>query len=362
MQTFDPRSVSRGVLLGLAAALLFGLSTPLAKLFVGSEAGEGPIQPVLLAGLLYLGSGVGLSAWWLVRRLKTPERSRALKKEELPYLAGAVVAGGMVAPACLMLGLSMTSAAGASLLLNLEGVLTAVIAWMVFKENCNRRVVAGMIAITASSVILTTGGQSGFALSWGSLLIVLACLGWAVDNNLTRQISQADAVQIALIKGLFAGAINLAVAILFLSPATPPPMTIASAMLVGFLGYGVSLALFVLALRHLGTARTSAYFSTAPFVGAAVSVIIFSEPLSLTLVGAACLMALGVYMHITEKHDHEHEHKLLVHEHEHRHDDHHQHEHSAGNPPGEPHSHLHAHETMVHSHPHFPDLHHRHEH
>jgi len=353
---FDPRIISRGALLGLAAALLFGLSTPLAKLFVGE------VQPVLLAGLLYLGSGIGLSVWWLARRLKNPERSRPLKREELPYLAGAVVAGGMVAPACLMLGLALTSAAGASLLLNLEGVLTAVIAWIVFKENCDRRVVAGMITITAGSAILTTSGQSGFVLSWGSLLIVLACLGWAVDNNLTRQISQADAVQIALIKGLFAGGSNLAVALLFLSPASPPLLTVASAMLVGFLGYGVSLALFVLAMRHLGTARTSAYFSTAPFVGAVLSVLIFAEPLSLSLVGAATLMALGVYLHVTERHEHEHSHERLVHEHEHVHDDHHQHEHSQGDPSGEPHSHPHAHDPLVHSHPHYPDLHHRHEH
>ncbi|MBZ0187744.1 MAG: DMT family transporter [Candidatus Obscuribacterales bacterium] len=348
--------MSQGVFFGLAAALLFGLSTPLAKLFIAD------IQPVLLAGLLYMGSGLGLSLWWLYKRLKTPERSRPIKRSELPYLTGAVICGGMISPALLMLGLSLTAASTASLLLNLEGVLTAVLAWVFFKENCNRRIVLGMIVITIGSIVLTTAGQTGFIMSGGAVLIALACLGWAVDNNLTRQISHADAVQIALVKGVAAGIVNLSIAIFLLTPQWPPLSVTFAAMLVGFLGYGVSLAFFVLALRHLGTARTSAYFSTAPFVGAVFAILLFGEPISLPLLIAFLLMGFGVWLHLSEKHEHRHEHEAIVHDHEHIHDEHHRHGYAEGDPQNEPHSHVHAHTPISHSHAHFPDLHHRHEH
>lgn len=351
-----PNKSPQGIIFGLLAALLFGLSTPLAKILTGD------VDPVLLAGLLYLGSGIGLSAWWIFKRRRQPQKHRALKRAELPWLAGAVVCGGILSPALLMVGLSLTMASTASLLLNLEGVLTALLAWVFWKENCDRRVVAGMFAITCGGILLSVAGQTGFAMSWGSLLICLACLGWAVDNNLTRHISAADATEIALIKGLVAGVVNLSIALAILGAKLPSLATIGSAMTIGFLGYGVSLALFVLALRHLGTARTGAYFSMAPFVGALVSVLVLKEPLTLELTAASLLMGLGLWLHLTEKHEHPHHHKLMVHEHEHVHDEHHQHEHSPADPPGEPHSHAHTHKPMSHSHPHFPDLHHRHDH
>lgn len=344
-----------GIAYGLLSALLFGLSTPFAKLLVGE------IEPLMLAALLYLGSGCGLSLLWLVKRMRSSERLNPIKPNELPWLIGAIAFGGIISPVLLMFGLSMTMGSTGSLLLNLEGVLTAVLAWVVFKEHCDRRIVSGMVAIALGGIVLSVAGQNGFELSWGCVLIVLACLGWAIDNNLTRQISHAEPLQIALTKGVCAGAVNLTLA-LSLSNSTPPPVTIASAMLVGFLGYGISLVLFVLALRYVGTARAGAYFSTAPFIGALAAIVLLREPISWNLAVAALLMGIGVYLHLSENHEHYHVHDELFHEHEHIHDEHHQHEHTDEDPPGEPHTHAHNHEPLAHAHAHFPDLHHRHEH
>jgi drug/metabolite transporter (DMT)-like permease len=343
------------VLYGLMSALLFGLSTPLAKLLVGE------VEPLMLAGLLYLGSGCGLSVLWLLKRLRSPERITPIKKSDLRWLLGSITFGGIISPALLMFGLSTTMASTSSLLLNLEGVLTAVLAWVVFKENCDHRIVLGMIAIALGGIVLSVVGQTGFAISWGCLLIVLACLGWAIDNNLTRQISHAEPLQIALAKGVCAGLVNSCLAF-SLGEQLPHAVPIAGAMLVGFLGYGLSLVLFVLALRHLGTARTGAYFSTAPFVGAVASLFLLHEPMTWNLAIAAAFMGIGVYLHLTEHHEHWHVHDEMFHEHEHTHDEHHQHEHTAEDPPGEAHTHAHSHTRIAHSHAHFPDSHHRHEH
>lgn len=255
----------------------------------------------------------------------------------------------------------MTMGSTGSLLLNLEGVLTAVLAWVVFKENCDRRIVLGMVAIALGGMVLSIVGQNGFALNTGCVLIVLACLGWAIDNNLTRQISHAEPLQIALAKGICAGAVNLTLAF-SIGATLPHPVAIASAMLVGFLGYGISLVLFVLTLRYLGTARAGAYFSTAPFVGAIASLFLFHEPISWNLALAAALMGVGVHLHLTEQHNHYHVHDEMFHEHEHVHDEHHLHEHTDEDPLGEPHTHAHRHAPLAHAHAHYPDLHHRHEH
>jgi drug/metabolite transporter (DMT)-like permease len=260
-------------------------------------------------------------------------------------------------------GLTVTPASTGSLLLNTEGLATMAIAWLVFRENVDHRIFVGATAILAGAVLLSwpqaTGVSSHF--DWGSALIVLACVSWGIDNNLTRKLSAADPLQIAMIKGLVAGAVNLALA---LARGAPPPelTTLAGAAAVGFFGYGVSLVLFVLGLRHLGAARTGAYFSTAPFIGAALAIPLFGETPSFTLIGAAVLMGVGVYLHLAETHDHEHLHEPLEHEHRHMHDIHHQHEHAPSDPIGEPHSHRHRHPRLVHEHPHYPDLHHRHEH
>ena len=346
-----------GIGYALAAAALFGASTPLSKLLLGS------VDPWLLAGLLYLGSGSGLSLWLLLASRLTGKGSTeaSLKRADLPWLAGAILFGGVAGPVLLMLGLSTTPAASASLLLNLEGVLTALLAWFVFKENFDRRIALGMAFITGGGVLLSWTGDTAAGVPWGALAIAGACLAWGIDNNLTRKVSGGNPVQIAAAKGVVAGGVNLGLALVAGShlPAFP---TVLAAGAVGLLGYGVSLTCFVLALRHLGTARTGAYFSLAPFVGALLSLAIFQDGLSIRFGIAAALMGVGVWLHLTERHEHAHRHEPMEHDHSHVHDEHHQHEHGPDDPPGEPHSHPHKHEAMTHSHVHYPDTHHRHEH
>ncbi len=345
-----------GAPLAILSAALFGASTPFAKLLLG----EG-VDPWLLAGLLYLGSGAGLAIVEGVRRTAGRARSEApLRRGDLPWLALVVLSGGVVGPVLLMVGLATTPAATASLLLNLEGLATMAIAWLIFRENVDRRLLAGAAAILAGAVLLSwQGGPDGFG--WGTAAIAGACLAWGIDNNLTRKLSAADPVQIALIKGLSAGAVNLALA-LTLGAHLPAAAGIGGAALIGFLGYGLSLVLFVLALRHLGAARTGAYFSTAPFIGAVLAVTLFGEPVTAGLTIAGLLIASGVYLHLAERHEHAHVHEAFEHEHRHVHDAHHQHPHQPGDPVGEPHAHPHAHLPIAHTHAHYPDLHHRHGH
>ncbi|AXW35709.1 EamA family transporter (plasmid) [Ralstonia solanacearum] len=343
----------------LGAALLFGASTPLAKTLTGT------VSPILLAGLLYLGSGLGLAGFLLARRLMkrgTPSAagSPPIPRHEVPWLLGAIAAGGVAGPALLMMGLAGTAAAPAALLLNVEGVLTALIAWIVFREHTDRQIVLGMIAIVARGVLLSW--QPGAArFSPGALLIVAACACWAIDNNLTRNVSTNDAVLVACLKGLVAGGCNTAFA-LAAGGRLPAGWPLASAMLIGFAGYGVSLALFVIALRHLGTARTGAYFSVAPLFGVVIALLIWPEMPGALFWLAAALMALGLWLHLRERHEHEHAHEPMEHTHAHRHDEHHQHTHDFPWDGQEPHVHRHRHEALIHKHPHYPDIHHRHPH
>ena len=339
-----------GVPAALGAALLFGTGTPLAKWLLDA------VSPWLLAGLLYLGAGLGLTVY----RQLTRAPAIKLPRNEIPWLAGAIFSGGIVAPVLLMIGLAGIPASGASLLLNAEGVFTALLAWFAFKENFDRRIALGMAAIVAGAAVLSWPGEARFAGLWPTLMVLAACLAWGVDNNLTRRISLADATWIASVKGLVSGAVNLSLA--FALGATLPALPkLAGAMLVGLLAYGVSLALFVVGLRHLGTARTAAYFSVAPFFGAALAVLM-GEPLTMTLLVAGTLMALGTWLHLTEHHAHGHTHAEMKHDHEHVHDEHHQHVHTAPVGAGTPHRHWHEHHPLTHSHAHFPDAHHRHEH
>lgn len=339
----------------LASAALFGVSTPLAKILVGNA------NPWLLAGLLYLGSGIGLLLVTLiVRSLGRAPKEAPLRRADIPWLAAAVLAGGVAGPVLLMIGLSTTTASSSALLLNLEALATMAIAWLVFRENTGPRVLLGAAAILVGAVAISwQGGQLAFGP--GGVAIAGACLAWGVDNNLTRKISNADPMQIATIKGLVAGATNFALALAF-GASLPATSTILSAALLGFFSYGVSLTLFVLALRHIGAARTGVYFSAAPFIGAAISVALLSDPITPQLSLAAVLMALGVYLHLTERHEHVHTHEALDHEHLHTHDTHHQHAHGTNDPSGEPHTHRHTHAPLTHKHPHFPDLHHTHRH
>jgi drug/metabolite transporter (DMT)-like permease len=347
--------ISPGVLFALSSAALFGASTPLSKILLGD------LNPVLLAGLLYLSSGCGLTIWRLLRRLfgAADAHEASLKSEDLPWLAGAVLAGGVIGPALLMIGLVHTKASSASLLLNLEGVFTATLAWFVFKENFDRRIALGMAAIVAGGLLLSWTGKLELNAAWGNWAIIGACFAWGIDNNLTRKVSATDPTRIAAVKGFVAGAVNLAIA-LVMGAKIPGAFAIAFAALVGFLGYGVSLSLFILALRHIGTARTGAYFSSAPFVGAVVSILVLGDKITVNLTVAAALMGLGVWLHLTEEHEHEHWHPPMAHEHRHSHDEHHQHEHEGEVSPAESHSHEHAHVGMLHRHPHYPDIHHRH--
>lgn len=343
----------------LAAALLFGASTPLAKLLVGN------VTPLLLAGLLYLGSGLGLCLLLALRRLRqkggehAPEALR-IPRAELPWLLGAIVFGGVLGPALLMLGLTQTSGASASLLLNVEGVLTAVIAWWVFKENADRQIVLGMVVIVLGGLLLSWE-PGGATFSPGALLIVGACLCWAVDNNLTRKVSTNDAMLVAGLKGLLAGVSNTALALTG-GAALPSMTTLGASLVVGFFGYGLSLTLFVVALRTLGTARTGAYFSVAPLFGVAISLVLWPDLPGPLFWMAAALMTLGVWFHVRERHEHEHTHEPLEHSHRHVHDEHHQHEHAFAWNAAEPHTHTHRHEVLTHKHPHYPDIHHRHGH
>ncbi len=347
-----------GVFAALGAAVLFGAGTPLAKLLIGE------INPWLLAGLLYLGSGIGLSLYRFVSSAPAVKLPRA----EFWWFAGAIVSGGIVGPVLLMFGLSKISASGASLLLNLESVFTAVLAWFAFKENFDRRIAVGMVFVVAGSVVLSLNGVPETNKDWslgtdsalGALAIVGACFAWGIDNNFTRKVSLNDASWIASVKGLVAGTINLVLA-LVLGAAVPAALLILAAMCIGFLAYGLSLTLFVLGLRHLGSARTGAYFSVAPFVGAAIAILL-GESVSLPLIAAAVLMAVGLALHLTEVHEHLHSHEAIEHEHEHEHDLHHQHLHVLPIIGAVKHSHRHVHEPLEHDHPHFPDMHHQHSH
>ena len=351
-----PRSLNHlipGVPLALGSAVLFGATPPASKVLLES------IDPFLLAGLLYLGAGLGLAALSLIRRLSGQATSEApLRRADLPWLAAAIGMGGIAGPLLLMLGLTTTTASSAALLLNLEGLATMAIAWLVFRENVDRRLLVGAAAILAGAVLLSWNGD-GLSFGTGALLVAGACLAWGVDNNLTRKISAADPVMIAMLKGLVAGTVNIAIG-LYAGAALPGAMLAMTSGFVGFLGVGVSLVMFVLALRYLGTARTGAYYSLAPFIGATLAIVFLREPITLNLVVAGILMGIGLYLHLAERHAHEHAHETLEHEHSHVHDAHHKHDHDG--PVSEPHTHWHRHEPLRHSHAHFPDLHHHHRH
>ena len=347
--------LQRHALTALGAAALFGASTPLAKMLLGDVA------PVGLAALLYLGSGGGLLILWLAQKVLQPAKTEApLSRRDVPWLFGAVLTGGVIAPVLLLWGLAGTAASTASLLLNVEGTLTTLVAALLFREAVAGRIWMGtMLMLFAATGLVYRPGAAG---DWSlhSLALVGACLFWALDNNLTRKISAADPVVIAMIKGLGAGLFNLALAFV-LGIKMPPGSSVAGALLVGFAGYGVSLVLFIHAMRHLGSARAGAHFSTAPFIGAAVAVIVLGDEVTLSLVGASLLMGIATWLVLSERHSHLHEHEVQGHDHRHVHDAHHQHRHDVDPGPA-PHAHWHRHEPLTHGHPHLPDLHHRHRH
>ncbi|MGZ0076341.1 DMT family transporter [Methylomonas sp. EFPC3] len=346
--------MNRNIVYALMAAILFGASTPFAKLLVGE------VSPILLGGLLYLGSGIGLSIIRLIRDWSW--KPSGLMPSEWPWLVGGILFGGVLGPVLLLLGLTVTSGSIASLLLNLEAVLTALIAWIVFRENADRRVVLGMIAIVAGGIVLSWPFGEDSSSNWlGAVAISAACFCWAIDNNLTRKVSATDALFVASSKGMIAGTVNTLFA-LSLGATAPNIVMLMKALSLGLAGYGMSLTLFVLALRGLGTARTGAYFSTAPFIGAAVALVALNEATSPAFWLASGLMGLGVLLHLTEHHLHEHTHLEITHAHRHVHDVHHQHAHDFEWDSNKPHVHFHRHAEITHKHPHYPDIHHRHDH
>ena len=345
-----------GYIYAIAAAVLFGASTPFSKIILENHS------PWMVAGVLYFGSGVGLSMLYLAKALFWPSSAEAkLSRKDIPGMAGATFFGGVLGPVFLMYGLSKTTAASASLFLNLEAVCTALIAWFVFKEAYDRRILCGMAFIVLGGVALTYSPEFIVKNLFGPALIALACLSWGIDNNFTRKVSASDPVQISMVKSLIAGGTNLVLSS-FAHARLPNLKIVLEGSFIGFAGYGLSLTFFVLGLRHIGTSRTGAYFSMAPFVGAAISLLFFHDSMTVQIGIAAILMAAGVYLHLTEKHSHEHEHEELAHNHRHVHDEHHQHNHDPDDPIGEPHAHFHQHVWLRHSHPHFPDIHHRHSH
>jgi drug/metabolite transporter (DMT)-like permease len=322
------------------SAALFGISAPVSKLLISD------ITPVALAGLLYLGAFLGLAAFRL-SPLGSNEEETALKRSEIPYLAGSIVTGGIVAPILLMMGIASVTGIASSLLLNLEGVATALIAWLAFKEAVGRRTWTALALMTAAGVLLALETGGGETSAYGAALIVMAMFLWGLDNNLTRKIAGTGPQRIAMLKGLVAGTASTSLAFL-LGQAPPLGPELLAALLLGSLSYGVSLVLFILALDSLGSARTGAFFALGPFIGAVASVPLLGEVPSLMILPAGALMAAGAYLLLTERHTHLHWHPRVVHEHVHGAG----HDHS--HPPGtvEPHSHVHVHEAVLHEHEH----------
>jgi len=343
----------------LLAAVLFGASAPGAKLLLDM------IEPIPLAGFLYLGSGVGLLLFRGIRRLgsQSVKVEARISKADVPWLAGAVLSGGVAAPIVLMFSLQTTPAATASLLLNFEGVATALIAALVFKEAIGGRIWWAVACITTASLLLSLNLSGQWGISLGALGVLGTCALWGLDNNLTRTISAKDPLSIVIIKGLGAGGFSLILA-LILQTSFPKPLAVLGAMLLGSLSYGVSIALFILAMRDLGAARTSAFFGTAPFVGALISFLLFRKFPSTPFLISLPIMILGAVLLLGEEHAHKHLHAVSEHDHRHRHDDgHHTHDHAEEEiPDSGVHSHPHIHEAIEHTHPHKPDIHHRHNH
>lgn len=348
-----------GAAAALLASLFFGVSTPFSKMLLGH------VTPVMLAALLYLGSWLGLFTISLIRRLRVKEAHEAgLQGRDYFYLLGSIAAGGIGAPILLIYGLSISLGSVASLVLNVEGVFTALVASMIFKEAVGRRIWAAAAFMLAGGAALSySPAPEGWAFSWGPVLVAGSALMWAIDNNLTRQLAHKDPFVISRIKGLAAGATNLVLA-LALGEALPAGGSLAGSLALGAVSYGVSLVFFVYALRHLGASRTGTYFGAAPFIGMLASIIVLSEPFTMRLAVASALMLAGLWTIFSEFHEHEHTHESFCHEHRHEHDEHHDHGHEGE---GEldsrgPHCHMHEHGVLTHSHAHVPDLHHYHRH
>ncbi|BAL81423.1 DMT family transporter [Caldisericum exile] len=346
-------------MVAILSAILFGVSTPLSKILLGQ------IAPIPLAAFLYIGSSIGLLVFQqidhLIRRQSKAEAS--LEKKDTPWLIGAIFSGGIIAPILLMSGLRITPASTASLLLNFEGVATALVAALFFSEHIGKRVWVALVLITLASIFLSWDFTNQWGFSIGAIEILCACFFWGLDNNFTRNISLKNPFSIVVIKGFSAGLFSLFLAFLLKNPI-PSLKIILFAMLLGCFSYGFSLVLFVVALRNLGSARASAFFGTAPFIGATLSLILFKSVPNIMFIISLPVMIVGTILLFREEHSHKHFHEYIAHEHRHSHtDDHHNHPHMPQEVPKSGyHSHFHIHEPIEHEHPHVPDIHHRHSH
>ena len=330
----------RAILYALLAAALYAINIPLSKLLLQR------VQPAMMAAFLYLGAGVGLFLYGLV----SGERKKVehLTKADFPYTVGMILLD-IAAPVLLMLGLERTSSANASLLNNFEIVATSLIAALVFKEALSRRLVAAIALVTTASIVLSFEGEGSFQFNDGSLLILAAACCWGLENNCTRMLSGRSSVQITTIKGVFCGAGSLIVA-LVIGERFPAFPWIPAVMLLGFVAYGMSINFYIRAQKNLGAAKTSAFYSVAPFLGAILGMILLGErPGAQFYVGLAIMAAAAVLMgkdtigvqhsHVhTHVHSHAHCHGDLIHTHEHTH----------------VHSHLHVHgeDEAAHGHSH----------
>lgn len=346
------------ILLALLAAVLYGISSPAAKLLLTE------IPATLLAALLYLGAGSGMLIVNLIQRSRRRSRlsqEAGLSGKEWPLVA-AMIALDIAAPVLLMLSLTLTSAADVSLLNNFEIAATALIALLFFHEAIGRRMWLAIVLITLASIILSLGEGGKLSLSPGSLLALLACACWGLENNITRKLSLKDPLQIVVIKGLGSGTGSLIIA-LALGQTSRNIAYMAIALALGFVAYGLSIYYYILAQRMLGAARTSAFYAVAPFIGALLAILIFGQDFNWQFITAAIVMMAGAGLAIAERHRHAHRHEPLTHEHRHSHNDgHHDHQHNGAIQAGVEHSHLHSHEEQQHSHAHTPDAHHDHKH
>jgi len=350
----DSREIS--LRFGILAAVLFGISAPLSKLLLDG------VDPILLAGLLYLGAGASLGLLLLLRRaFGYKDKEAHLEKRDMPWLVGAILAGGIAGPILLLLGLARTPAATTSLLLNFEVVATGLVAFALFRESVGQRTWWAIAAVAIGGALLSLDPSFGWRISPGAILVLGACLAWGLDNNFTGRISLKDPKRIVAIKGLVAGAFSMLLG-LALGRSLPALGLSLWALVLGGVSYGASIALFVQSLRRVGAARTGALFGIAPFVGVALSLLVFRQLPQLTFFLALPPMILATVLLTREKHEHMHVHERLVHTHGHQHNDHHQHPHGPVGTENRIHVHEHVHQELGHSHTHAPDPHHRHQH
>jgi len=341
-------------MLALLAAALFGISTPLVQQF---GVGLGAFST---AALLYAGAAaVGLLSRQPV------EREARLQRGDLPRLLAMAGFGAVVGPVALVWGLQHTSGTSASLMLTLEALFTAVLAWRLYRETMDGRVWAAMALLLAGGMVLVLDqGRAGGTQLWGLLAVLLATAAWGVDNTLSRALAERDPGQVVMVKALLGASATVLLAVVLGEPL--PTAGVALALLaIGATGYGLSLRFYLLAQRAFGAARTGSVFAFAPFIGAAVAVALGDRSASGMMALGSALMLAGVMLHLAESHGHEHAHNALEHEHAHRHNDGHHdhvHDHVHDPMPAAEHSHRHGHEPLRHAHAHVPDALHVHRH